>query len=173
MNDIIFLKDAPSWGSWMKTQQMPTGPWNLWSSYHCRKDEPSRWGTPGQSCCSHLALSGSFHKQISAKCNHSTRATIFKSSVTCVWRTTLGLKGGSTSLISNACQLMLLKKGCNRILPTIPILRVGSLSNNCREGRSERLHKEYMWSCVKHKGFSVKWTAYVLRPYQPGTELGA
>lgn len=60
-----------------------------------------------------------------------------------VWRTTLGLKGGSTSLISNACQLMLLKKGCNRILPTIPILRVGSLSNNCREGRSERLHKEY------------------------------
>lgn len=91
----------------------------------------------------------------------------------CVWRTTLGLKGGSTSLISNACQLMLLKKGCNWILPTIPILRVGSLSNNCREGRSERLHKEYMWSCVKHKGFSVKWTAYVLRPYQPGTELGA
>lgn len=154
----------------MKTQQMQTGPWNLWSSYHCRKDEPSRWGTPGQSCCSHSALSGSFHKQISAKCNHSTRATIFKSSVTCVWRTTLGLKGGSTSLISNACQLMLLKKGCNRILPTIPILRVGSLSNNCREGRSERLHKKYMWSRVKHKGFSVKWTAYVLRP--SGTELG-
>lgn len=55
-------------------------------------------------------------------------------------RTTLGLKGGSTSLCSNSCQLMLLKKGCKRMLPTIPSLRVGSLSNSCQVIRVSLRH---------------------------------
>lgn len=47
--------------------------------------------------------------------------------------TTLGLKGGSTSLLSKAGQSIILKKGCKRMSPTIPSLRVGSLSKNCKK----------------------------------------
>lgn len=37
-------------------------------------------------------------------------------------RTTLGLKGGSTSLLSKAGQSIILKKGCKRMSPTTPSL---------------------------------------------------
>lgn len=71
--------------------------------------------------------------------------------------TTLGLKDGSTSLLSKACQLMVWKKGCKRILPTTPSLRVGSLSNNCktvREGNNDvttittKLKTVGYWHCA-------------------------
>lgn len=64
-------------------------------------------------------------------------------------RTTLGLKGGSTSLSSSNCQLMVLKKGCKRMFPTIPSLRVGSLSNSCQDIRVSLRHKKKkMVACI-------------------------
>lgn len=58
-------------------------------------------------------------------------------------RTTLGLKGGSTSLLSKACQLMVLKKECCRMFPTTPSLCVGSLSNNWQKEKLIKLNIEY------------------------------
>lgn len=70
-----------------------------------------------------------------APLSHTTHNTTQRLHMLDWARTTLGLKGGSTSLRSSSCQLMLLKKGCKRMLPTIPSLRVGSLSNSCQEIR--------------------------------------
>lgn len=58
--------------------------------------------------------------------------------------TTLGLKGGSTSLFSSADQLTVLKNGCARMFPTTPNLRLGSLSNNWNnDGGNENSHFDY------------------------------
>lgn len=54
--------------------------------------------------------------------------------------TTLGLKGGSTSLFSSAGQLMVLKNACVRMSPTTPSLRLGSRSNNWN---NEERHFDY------------------------------
>lgn len=53
--------------------------------------------------------------------------------------TTLGLKGGSTSLFSSTDQLMVLKNGCARMSPTTPNLRLGSRSNNWNSDDREEL----------------------------------
>lgn len=74
--------------------------------------------------------------------------------------TTLGLKGGSTSLLSKAGQSIILKKGCKRMSPTTPSLRVGSLSKNCR--KSESIH----WGNLLHlnvfssKNDALCWVFY-------------
>lgn len=57
--------------------------------------------------------------------------------------TTLGLKGGSTSLFSRACQLMVLKNACVRMSPTTPNLRLGSRSNNWNNEDRFWLQKRY------------------------------
>lgn len=59
--------------------------------------------------------------------------------------TTFGLKGGSTSLLSSAGQLMVLKNGCVRMSPTTPNLRVGSRSNSWNNDKGQPI------SVQKHK----------------------
>lgn len=74
---------------------------------------------------------------------HHKYATHSYEVTTIVEHTTFGLKGGSISLLSKACQLIVLKKGCKQMLPTIPSLRVGSLSNNCRGAREKQKEKTF------------------------------
>lgn len=137
---FICLSCVPVLGWRRKSQQMQTGPWNQWGSCLRGTAEASRSGTLGQSCCSHW--------EISVGDKTGNRAQWSNWYTTCIqlylreWisgstrlqaHTTLGLKGGSTSLFSRASQLMVLKKGCARTSPTTPNLRLGSRSNSWRK----------------------------------------
>ncbi len=93
------------------------------------KDGVSHSKTPGQSYCSHLELSAKKkekkrRKQRKTKNNNKMRVRK---------HTTFGLKGGSTSFLSKADQLTVLKNRWPRILPTIPKRRDGSRSNSCEQ----------------------------------------
>lgn len=114
----------------MRSQQKRSGPWNRSGLSRSVRDEVSHSKTPGRSYCSHLELSAIRQDQKKKKLANTEDKKEEKQ----MWEekhTTFGLKGGSTSLLSRAGQLTVLKNWWPRILPTIPKRRDGSRSNSC------------------------------------------